>query len=138
MAYDHAAHKIRYDRIVETRITDVSYAGGIAGRTMFYGTARQPTDQSNGRYEPGDGSITFQREAWEDYMKRKGTGYLDAVFEIVIERTDSANGRYWKTVLRKCKFMAPDDSSSEGGDPTVTTASFTFMELEENGSKPVK
>lgn len=137
MAYDHSKHKIRYDNVVEDRITDMQFPDGITGRTKFWGTSVTPTDESDGRYEPGEGSVTMQREAWEDYISRTGDGYLQKEWEAVIEREDRAKGRYFKTELLGCKFLAPDDGTAEGGEPTTVTVGFTFMQKIENGNRPV-
>lgn len=137
MSYSHTSHKIRYDNVVEDRISDITFPDGVAGRTKFWGTSKTPTAESEGRYEPGEGSVTMLREAWEDYITRTGDGYLQKEWEAVIERKHEATGRYFKTELTGCKFMAPDDGTSEGGDLTVTTVSFTFMQKLENGKRPV-
>lgn len=136
VAYDHSSCRIRVDGLPERRVDDLSYAHGMNGVNKLHGTSVQPIARTRGQYVPDAPSITLHREAWHELRTRFGAGYMERVFDIIVEYQEAGQG-FVKDTIKGCKITKVENTTSQGGAALVTKLTLDCMYVLENGVAPV-
>jgi hypothetical protein len=103
-----------------------------------YGTPRWPIGRTPGTYD-ATGSLTMLLSEWDrlcDVLTLDGTGYLDAVFDIVVSMAEE-NQPTRSDVLGGCQITSVDRNYQQGDEPNMVKVELDIIYISDKGRLPL-
>lgn len=126
--YSHVNKKIRIDNVLYDEVSDLSYGYEIEGVEYVYGTSDVPLSATDGRFKPGEVSLTITRSQFVELQRNLGAAFMQRRFQVhVTSRIDGAPDV--KHVLNSCRIIKNDSGTSSGGGPDLVKLTLHMMSL---------
>ncbi|MGW8285753.1 MAG: hypothetical protein ACWGPR_08545 [Candidatus Deferrimicrobiaceae bacterium] len=137
--FDHSSHEIAIDGIPVQNIRSITFSESLEPGIQR-GTSALKLGRSRGMYD-AEGSIEMYVEDFDALcvvLAAKGLGgYMEAEFDVTIVIYEVGANTPTNIRLRGCRITNAEQSSEEGGDVTMTTASLNIMTILRNGIQAV-
>lgn len=134
LAWDHSSIEIKLDTTRYVQIESIDWDDSLEPGKLG-GAAAAVLSRSRGKYD-ANASIKMSLDDHRELIKKLGNGYLTKVFPIFC--TWSEADRPIRTALLKgCRMIKTEDSSSTGGDVTMVTVSLHVLRIIRDGIDPL-
>lgn len=111
---------------VRPNVKDIKYTMELAPTDVF-GTPAQKVGRTRGQLKP-ECSATFYKSEFDDLVFGLGLGYMESVFNIVVNFSDPGTDIHTDKVLG-CRIMKWEVSASSGADPVEVAVDFHVMDI---------
>lgn len=115
-------------------VKDISYKLDLKP-TKVYGTSAQPLSRTRGSLDLS-GAITLYKSEADAFIAQLGDGYLEAVFDIVVNYNEAGKDIITDRVTG-CRITSPDNSHSQGADALVVKFDLDVMMIYLSDKNPL-
>lgn len=118
-----------------TGVKEVMYRHTLEPGVMR-GTRAQVAGATRGKYD-AEGSITFYKAEYLDFIRTLGPGYMEKFFLVTVHHNELPALEIITDVLRGCRLKTAENSFTEGGDASVVKCDLFILSLVEGGLPPL-
>jgi hypothetical protein len=99
------------------------------------GTSAQLLGRTRGQLK-SEGSFTVPQQEWKELLDKLGNGFLEAVFDIVVNFRE--DGAMYTDKILGCRVKKADRSHSNNADALEVKVELSVMRIEWNGKDPIR
>jgi hypothetical protein len=133
--YSWASATIKAQGLELIHIKEISYSHSLEPGAVR-GTGAQKLGRTRGEYD-AEGSMTLQREQWDDLRNKLGDGYLEKSFPISVSYAEDGLPVVTDE-LAGVRIKSVENSPSQGTDALEVSLELDVMYIIENGKKPLR
>ena len=136
----HSSFTVAINGVFFYGIPDISGLGDANDAQNVKGLARFPLGQTAGNVEPEDLQLTFFTTDWpavENVIDPERAGLYDQLVKLHLEITEPGMPIQTRDFLG-LRLIKVSESSSQGSEPTKTTATFKPIAMVRNGRNPIQ
>lgn len=132
---DHASIEVKLKGTVSLGVKEIQYDDSLEPGEVR-GTHAQMLGRTRGEYKTS-GSLTLFATEWEEFRRRLGSGFMEAVFDVVVNYRPPGSPMATDTLVG-CRIKKVEKSSSAGSDPIAVKLELHIMRINWNGLDPLK
>lgn len=132
--YGWASIELDIDGAGHVHITEITYSHTLEPGVVR-GTGPQVAGATRGEYS-AEGSITFNKEGWDELVEKFGDGFFEKYFDITVNYAEDGQPVTTDRLVG-CRFTSSEKGGSQGTDGLTVTAPLFVTYILENGKKPL-